>query len=156
EEVCALRFAFDQSQLQAEQSCEAQAALVVEIDGLRRDAAAHERDEGLALRLAESEQGQQAAELKGAALQSSVLDLQEQLLREQSHAATLWNDLQSQTQFREALDSALAEARARCAELESALEEERQRRDEQSAEARAATELSARNEDLEARLAGAV
>jgi chromosome segregation ATPase/CheY-like chemotaxis protein len=88
-------------------------------------------------------------------LQELADDLQQQLLREQAQSASLWSDLESQNRFREALDSALAEARSRYGELESALQREQRRWTEREAiERDSAAEtagLLARTQLLEAR-----
>lgn len=180
--------AAEESQIQREQARAAQAVLGEECDLLRgvvaqrqgelealqaeveelRAAAARrpvveeemaQRTEALQVQIAEREQLLRAADEREAALQIAVDELQGQLFKEQSHAAALWSDLESESQFREALDSALAEARARTGELEAALQREQKRRTAHEVAQRESTDEAAdllvRAEMLESRLAEA-
>ncbi len=142
-------------------------ALLTEVEELRAAAARRpvleeemaQRTEALQVQIAEREQLLRAADDREAALQNAVDELQGQLFKEQSHAAALWSDLESESQFREALDSALAEARARNGELEAALQREQKRRTAHEVAQRESTdeaaELLVRTEMLESRLAEA-
>ncbi len=141
--------------------------LTEEVDRLRHEAAEKEAAREAAViegqeataRMAELGCLLSAAQQREKVLQAATDELQELLLKEQAHAAALWSDLESQTRFRDALDSALAEARARIAELESALLREQRQRSEQDAakleSAEAVPALRERIGALEARLAEA-
>ncbi len=118
---------------------------------------AAEESEQLRSRMAELAGALRETRQGEAALQDAVNELRERLREEETQAAALRRDVETQTRCKEELESALAKARAHGTELEVALESAREWRTEKEREHEKGTseaaQLVEQVEELEGRLA---
>ncbi len=118
---------------------------------------AAEESEQLRSRMAELAGALRETRQGEAALQDAVNELRERLREEETQAAALRRDVETQTRCKEELESALAKARAHVTELEVALESAREWRTEKEREHEKGTseaaQLVEQVEELEGRLA---